>query len=396
MRKLYFIFGTIVVIKQIFTFKMPIFSASIGGYNLDVLLFFSFIGISLFIFVFDCLMRRKVRPRDIGLLVYVLFSVLVTIANWTNTSAFLTDASFFLMPMAVYVWVRTTNIKPSTYVKILAVASVGAAIVSILVSIGVLDVGIWAADGNFVRAAGAVNSTFGVCGLIVASVLIFNSNKTEHGISSLLLYVTLVCGFIIVFLSFSRTRWVLCAAIFFFIFLSSFGKKAKQNSFGALRMICFVIVALFVIAFFAPEFFGKLFEQMRARFANIFSSDDSILYRGEEVGRQFDLFLTNPVFGVGWGKLTANGIYVHAVYPGLLAQSGLFALCYLAWYFSPLWLVFHYKKLKATSAYVQVSLLLQLSLFILNFTNAGFVVSGGYFMLAGVFIIEQSLLREKG
>ena len=396
MRKLYLIFGTIVIIKQIFTFKMPIFSASIGGYNLDVLLFFSFIGISLFIFVFDCLMSRKVRPRDIGLLLYVLFSALGTIVNWTNTNAFLTDASLFLMPIAVYVWVQKTNIKPATYVKILAVASVGAAIVSILVSIGVMDVGIWAADGDLVRVAGVVNSTFGVCGMIVASVLIFNSNKTEHGVNLLLLYVTLICGFIIVFLSFSRTRWVLCAGIFFLIFLSSFGKKAKQNNFGALRIICFVIIALFVMAFFAPEFFGKLFEQMLERFDNISSGDDSILYRGEEAGRQFDLFLTNPVFGVGWGKLTSNDIYVHAVYPGLLAQSGLFALCYLAWYFSPLLFVLQYRKIRGNSAYVQTSLLLQFSLFILNFTNAGFVVSGGYFMLAGVFIIEQSLLREKG
>lgn len=391
MRKIYLVFGAIVIFKQIFTFSIPIFSIPFLGRDVNTVMFYFFIGISLLIFLFDCFQRNRIHIRDFCLLCYIFTSILGSLLNWKNFTYFVSDACLFLMPIAVYIWVVHTEITFEVFVKIFGIVSILAATVSVLVSIGILDVGIWAAEGDYVRAAGAINSTFGVGSIIIASVLIFNSNKNEHSINIFLLYSMLISGFIIVLLSFSRTRWILCATLFVSIFLSTFKRNVNINKFGALRIICFILVALFFVKFFSPEFFDKIFEQMSDRFEKVTIGDHSITYRGEEADLQMKLFWQNPFFGSGWGSLSSKGMYTHAIYPALLAQSGIFALCYLIWYFSVLFSTIKFRKTNKDSPYIQISLLLQFALFVLNLTNSGFIVSGGYIALAMIFIVEKSL-----
>lgn len=391
LKKIYEVFGFIVLIKQIFTFQIPFFNTPFLGRDINTYLLYMLIVSSLTLWTIKTILNNKVSLRDLCLLIYMTISIIVTLIFSWSMNDILSDAILFMMPVVVYAWYNICKPNLNTYLNVILIASILSGILSVLIALGIINVDIWAAEGNLVRVAGAISSTFGVGSFIITMCLLFLTDNTWSTKKRCLLYVSLVGSIVTVLFSFSRTRWVICAVVALLVFWLSL-KNANKTRFGFVRILLFISLFVAITVVYNPDIVDKIFAQMMIRFDNLQANDHSVTYRFEESSAQFEIFKSNFILGSGWGILSYNDMYIHNLYVSLPAQSGIFSLCYFVWLFSYITNVVS-TKYKFT-AYITTSLLIQIVLIILNATNGGIVVSGGYFLLIYVFMIDD-IISEK-
>lgn len=393
LRRCFSIFGFIVIIKQMFTFSMPFFSMPFLGYDVNTILFYLFIALSIMCWAMKIIRVKKATYIEFGLLVYLMISFSISMILWPGISYFLSDATLFLMPVAVYFWCDYCEINLRVYSNVVMITSILGGIVSLCVGMGILDVGIWAAENDYVRAAGAVNSTLGVCGFTLSICLLFIHKDKLPFFERILCYAGLVGSVVTVLFSFSRTRWVLCVGILLFVLIISMfnGKETKHGWFKLTLLVG--IVVLFLIST-QTESINKLFQQMFGRFALVKSGDHSVSYRFEEIDIQISFFKDSPFLGNGWGAISGNDMFVHNIYSALLMQAGVASIGYYAWYFSFFYKLIKFRKKCRFNCFMVISFIFQLILIVLNFTNAGIFISGGYFMMILVYIVDRNLRED--
>lgn len=392
LKKIYEIFGFIVLTKQIFTFQIPFFSAPFLGRDVNTYLLYFLISSSLFFWVAKLIRKNKVSLRDFGLLIYLFISAVVTLGFSWHINNVLSDAIMFMMPIVVYAWYNVCKPKLDTYIKILLFTSILSGTLSILISIGTIDVKIWAANGDLVRAAGAISSTFGVGAFIITMCMLFLMDNSWTRKNRWLIYLALIGSIVTVLLSFSRTRWVICACVAILVSLMAL-KNVKKSGYGIVRLVAFFSILIAMTIVYQPDIIEKIFSQMMIRFDNVQANDHSITYRFLESNVQIAIFASYFIMGAGWGVLSTYGMYIHNLYTALPAQSGMFSIFYFLWLLS--FLIKAIRNKMGHDLRIIMSLILQGVLLVLNATNGGIIVSGGYFMLIFVYIVDDMIRNDR-
>lgn len=388
MNRIFAILGYVVIISQIFSIRIPLLSNIVTGYSIKFILFYFFIIFSIFRWMLSIFKEKRIKKIDSLLIVFLIFPYLIGgIRDWGIRNVF-EESVLFIMPVAIYAWCQTENLNQKTYVNVFLGTVIVGAIISVLVALRIVETDIWAADGQLVRAAGAVDSTLFLGGIIISYIkfFVFNNNK-QYRVSRILCFAAFVSSIVGLLFTQSRSRITIAAVIIFgFVLFNLFNKK---SNYGNLKFLGVIILCLIVAVLYVPDIFEQIISQILGRFSTL--SDGNIIYRENESSAQINAFLTAPLMGLGWGSRSQfYNMYVHNMYTALLMQGGLlFSLCYFVWLLS-----------FAKSNLVQIikegfncentiCLSLFMVLFVLGFTNAGIVLSGGYFMLLYIFICDK-------
>lgn len=393
LKKAYAIIGMVIIIKQMFTFYIPFFSAPLLGRDVNTFLFYLYIILSILLYIYESVHNRKVRVRDFALLIYIFITLCFSLINWEGSHFFLADATMCLMPIAIYIWANYCKISLRFYIYAMCIATIIGGVLSVLIAMKIFDVGIWAAESDFVRAAGAINSTLGVCGFSATIALLFLTEAKFSFYEKVLIYLGLIGSLLIVVFSFSRTRWVICIGVLVVILIISI-IKGKKTRFGGFRMVLLLACIVFVVMIYSPGIVNKMFTQMSYRFNLVSLGDHSVSYRFDEADFQIGQFKKNFGLGLGWGSVTYNETYMHNLYTALLMQSGFAAIGYMIWYLSFFVNAVKHRKEIGFNVFLIISILFQLVLYVLNVTNGGIIVSGGYFMLTLVIIVDRIMMEQ--
>lgn len=386
-------FGFIIITKQVFTFELPFFSKPLFGRDVNTYLFYLFIFLSLIVLLSLMLGLERKNKNNWFIIIYLFYSLIISAFNFYDLNYFLSDFSLFVMPIAIYSWYKYCNVSVKECINWFSIVGILMAFFSILVSTRLIDVGIWAADGDYVRAAGAISSSAAIgCLIGILSYLLFNREKR-----SLLDYifnaVGLVGSIITIIFSFSRTRWIISffavlIIVLFFLFIS----QKRKNNYGFIVLTIIICVSSYLLL--RSNILDKAVEQMMIRFERVQYGDHSIVYRQEEMVAQVNCFIDSYFLGMGWGSVSGSEMYVHNIFTALIMQSGLFSIFYFAWYFSFFIIAFKYLNVRNNVFVLCASMLLQIILIILGITNGGIMVSGGYFSFILIIACDVDMRRD--
>ncbi len=388
MKKLYTVLAYAVMISQIFNIRLPILSSLIAGYSVKFLLFYAFIFVSLAILFLSLFIKKKIL-LSVLMAIFVVVPFLVGFANGYAFMDIVVDACLFLMPLSVFIFADTVELDLNRYLKIFSIVSIVGAVASVMVSLRMIPVDIWAAEDSLVRAAGAIESSMFLGGLVVFSVRLFVFPKAESRYLKLLYYLSWISCVIGIVFSQSRVRiFLMLIIILSFIVYSLFHKKSKR---GALKIIalCAVVFAVVFVRYFdvAQQIISQVFD----RFSQLQGDDINITTRSDEAYEQLSWFFESPIFGSGWGKRTELELYAHNLFVTLLGQTGIVcAICYICWLLYPLKQNYlNYKKYGLNTDNV-TSMLLVITFLALGFTSAGVLQSGAYFSVLYAFIFIKN------
>ena len=386
-------FGFIIIAKQVFTFQLPFFSIPFLGRDVNTYLYYLFILLSLLALISFLLGRERKDKNNWFLLFYLIWSLIISIFNLINYNYFLSDFALFVTPIAIYSWYKYCHPSLKECINWFSIVGILMAYFSIMISTGSLDVGIWAAEGDYVRAAGAISSSAGIgCLIGILSYLFFSREK--RGFAEYLLNIVGLAGSVVtIIFSFSRTRWVISIfAVALVILAFLFTSRRKKNKFGFAFLILLIGAGTFLLL--RSNILDKAIEQMMTRFDLVQYGDHSIIYRQEEMYAQLNAAVDGSLLGTGWGSISGSDMYVHNIFTALVMQAGLFSIFYLLWYFSFFATLFKYLKVRRNMFVLSVSTLLQLILIVLGITNGGFMVSGGYFTFVLVVACDVNMKKE--
>ena len=197
--------GFVVMGSQIFTLSLPILSTTIAGYSLKFLLFYLLIFAVNCLWVFKKICVGTITITELGVAALVVCPVVIGLVWGWSLGSVVLDVVHMLMPIVIYQWIDLVSVKREGFLKFLAWISIAAAVVSVLVALGVIDAGIWSEQGDYVRSAGAVDSTIGIIAVCVAMVCLYIYPE-EAKKNKLLLVAMLISGIITTIFSQSRTR----------------------------------------------------------------------------------------------------------------------------------------------------------------------------------------------
>lgn len=395
LKKVFNILGYVVIVSQIFSVKIPILSQSIFGYSIKYLLFYFFIATSIGKWLVSIIRKGKIKYDDVFLINFMFFPYFVGIffGGW-GLSNVLIESVLFMMPVAVYLWVQTGNLKQDAFIIIFQGTVIIGAVVAVLVALRLVETNIWAAEGELVRAAGAVDSDLFMGGFILSYVMLFVFPKKEKLYRKMLCLLAFAGSIIGLLFTQSRTR--LGIAVIFVVAMLIFNIFNKRSKYGNVRVVLVTIIGIYLILRYVPSIFNQIIEQIQGRFNVV--DDQNIIYREKESLIQLQGFLSSPVVGLGWGSRSQyRRMYVHNLYTTLLMQCGLlFGGCFIIW-----WCGFIKRNLLSIKRLGinrdnSVCLFILLLSSALGFTNAGIVQSGSYFTLMYVFICDKQKYRQKG
>lgn len=381
------ILGYVVIISQIFSIKMPIFSNLIFNYSIKFILFYFFIFISILRWIYIIFRTNRIKERDIFLIFFLVFPYIIGIIRGWGIQNILEESVLFVMPIAVYAWSQNENLSKEVYINIYLGTVIIGAIVSVLVALRIVETDIWAASNQLVRAAGAIDSTLFLGGFVISHIMLFVISNNDYKINKILCvsaYISSIIG-----LLFTQSRSRIFIAIMLIIGFMVFNLINKKSHFGNLRLIVLVSVCVIIVLLYTPDLFHQILTQVLDRFSTL--SDGNIVYRENESSMQIQAFLSAPLTGLGWGSRSQfHNMYVHNIYTTLLMQCGIiFTLCFFVWILFII--IKNLKKIKMQGFNCENTICMSILavLFILGFTNAGIVLSGGYFMLLYVFICNK-------
>ena len=391
MKKCFNLIAYLAIVLQVFAISIPIFDNVIMGYSLKYLFYYGFIFFSIGNWMIKKIFSRYIALKDFCLLLFIVCPYIFGIVYGWNFSQIVIESVLFLMPIAVYAWQQTSNIDKDKYVDLFLVVVIIAAIVSGLVAFRVISTSIWAPDGQLVRSAGAVDGTIFIGGYIFSFVNLFMypSLVLKRKVFYIISFVGSIVG---IMFGQSRARIVLVLMLTILGFvINMFNRKSKLGNF---RFIGYAIIGICIVVAVFPEYFQNILQQVYSRFNTM--SDGNIVYRNTESSLQISEFLENPLFGKGWGSRSQyETMYAHNIYTTLLMQCGLcFSGCLGVWFLS--FIVELLKSIKkiGVNKDTVLSFCIIISLIILGISSAGFVQSGGYFMLIFVFLVDQEIRNK--
>ena len=193
-----------------------------------------------------------------------------------------------------------------------------AGVISALVYMGVIDTGL-----NYKLSITVLDNTIGLLGLAVSLYLIISN------INIVFSWITVIMSAMVLLTGQSRARTILALVIVFsFILYVLFIKRGKK-----VKSIATIAVVMLIILFFVNknidvinDYLGFLIGKFE-----IIGEDSSFEYRITEMKVHFDLFKTNPLWGIGCGVLNSkfqtsldSFFYGHNMFTAVLAVNGIF------------------------------------------------------------------------
>lgn len=193
-----------------------------------------------------------------------------------------------------------------------------AGVISALVYMGIIDTGL-----NYKLSITVLDNTIGLLGLAVSLYLIISN------INIVFSWITVIMSAMVLLTGQSRARTILALVIVFsFILYVLFIKRGKK-----VKSIATIAMVMLIIIFFVNknidvinEYLGFLIGKFE-----IIGEDSSFEYRITEMNVHFDLFKTNPFWGIGCGALNSkfqtsldNFFYGHNMFTAVLAVNGIF------------------------------------------------------------------------
>lgn len=387
MSKIFKVLGYVVIISQIFSINVPILSFNIAGYTIKYILFYIFIILSIVKWFAQIITHMKIKKVDLFFVCFIFFPYFIGMIMGWNIQDIIEESILFIMPFAVYTWSESENLDKDKFIKIFFFTVILGAVVSVMVALRIIETDIWAANDQFVRAAGAVDSTLFLGGAIMSFIMLFVCSEKQNETSKLFATITFVSGIIGLLFSQSRSRIALFLMLIgCFLVFNLFYKKSKW---GNVKILSFVCVSILVIWLWFPEIFAQIINQVQARFETL--NDENIVFRQTESAVQIDAFLKSPLFGLGWGsRAQFQNMYVHNIYSTLLMQGGIiFFGCFIIWFFNFIKTILYDINKIGINCENIICLTFWGILFILGFSNAGFVLTGGYFMLLYIFLCDS-------
>lgn len=380
--------GYVVLASQIFTLSIPLLDMTLRGYTLKYLLFYLMIFAVGVLWVVKKVRHNTVRISDLFLLALLVGPFVVGMVLRWPVRTILLEGIHMMMPIVIYQWVDLVDIKKENYTRFFAWVTIAAGIVSVLVALGFISTGIWTPEGNYVRSAGAVDSTIGVAAFCMAAVQLY-IYPPENKKRKLLLTAMLLAAVATTVFSQSRTRIVLLAGLAaIVVLLSLFSEKSKR---GTVRFLIFAAIITVVVLRVFPDVVEQILSQVSARFQQTSSEELNVSYRQQEFATQMRMFAESPIVGKGWGSRSAFAdMYFHNIYSTLLMQGGLvFGGGYIIWIVSFLFRAVRNWYKKADTGSSVICTLLMVALIILGFTNGGMMQSSGYLAMAYLYIDEK-------
>lgn len=380
--------GFYVLFSQIFKADIPILGWTILGYSIKYLLYYSFIfGVTIFWWL-AVLKKREASIQEIVIMTLESGTFITGILwGWPLKDVVL-EFVRLLMPVFIYQWIELIEIEKKEYFYLFIYTNIVAGLISVLVAFRIIDTNIWAAEGDYVRSAGAVDSTICIGGVILSLVLLYvypDDNKKRQ----LLLLINLISSILTAVFSQSRTRIVIILALFIIVFFYNIFNKQSKG--GSLRFLILLILAFVAAVILFPEELASISRQIIGRFSNLSNQDINISVRDEEMMQQIECFKTSPIIGLGCGAIAQHEhMYYHNLYTTFLMIGGLmFGGAYILWYFSYLIKAFVHLIKGRNLSDALVSFLFMITLTILGYTNAGIIQSGGYLMMVFIFLDDK-------
>jgi len=391
LRKLYLMYGYLVILTQLVHIELPVFSIVVGGYTIKYLLYYSFVAVSMAAWVFTLIRKKSARTYEWLLLLVMAYAFVTGLVGGYGFMTVAVDFSLYAMPVALYAWARVAMPSFKGAVEIFLLMNVASAVISVLVATRVISTDIYAAEGDLVRTAGAIDSTLAMGGFALCLVLLFTRNNGAVRINRVLVFVALASSILASMLAQSRTRiFLLLIAVVAIVIFNAYDRHGTKT----LQLVFGIALALGLVYLVFSEQINVLISQIFDRFAETDlggEEDINVSARWEEMTLQLSAFLKNVVSGLGFGSRTLyDDMYVHNVFTALLMQTGAVGfVAYSAFVLAPGWRSLVKIKRREHDKADVISLFLTLLVFVLSLTNAAALLAGGYFMLLITRIIDN-------
>lgn len=384
------------IIGSIFAIKVPFLSSIVAGYSVEMLIYYFFMFVAALRWIVVRLVAGKMDKSEFLLLCFCVFPFVFGNAFGYGYRAAFVDFIIFFLPIATFLWCRVDNINKQSFLKILSYTAIAGAVVSILVSVRVIETDIWAAEDQLVRAAGAVDSSLFSGSIIIFGSLLFIYPTSIEAKHKFLYRCAFIASCIGILFSQSRTRIFLAVIIMLIIFFMGF-RYGYKSRYGSIRIIIFVVICVFVAWKITPDMFESILEQVKDRYSTVGDSDTNIASRSAEIKIQMEEFYASPIFGKGWGARAFTALYVHNIYTSVLMIGGIvFGGCFLFWYLGFFSRIFKSVKKNGWVASSFISFIILVVFAILGFTNAGIIQSGAAMTMMYVYLSDKHDFSENG
>ena len=389
------LFGYVVIISQLFSINIPILSTLVAGYSVKYILYYLFILIVNIIWFSKKFLKKRVNIKAFIVGIMIISPFLIGVIMGWSLGNIIIEAVLFIMPVTVYQWVDLVDIDSHEIVCVFSWVSIVAGIISILVAFRIIQTDIWAAQGDFVRAAGAIDSTLGIGGVALALILLYVYPENYKGKMRFFLIGMLISSVVILIFSQSRTRIVLMLVIVLGVIIYNFFNG--RSKLGTLKLILMIALGIIVATSLFPQVFNQIMEQVATRFNSVGATDVNIVARSNESALQLKAFLSSPILGLGWGcRVQYSDMYVHNIYTSLLMYGGLlFGTMYIIWLLSFLFRAMSQVVRRQNLQWSVISVCMMVLLIVLGFANGGIVQSGGYFMAIIPFMVEKKWKEDR-
>ena len=321
--------GILVVLFLFFSqfTNLPIANPLIAGRNISVYLGYLVVVASFFLFL-DKIVQNNGRFKidECFFVLGILFTLLMSILSGSSFDGIWNEMFAFLVPILLVYPIKYSQIKQSTLLNVLFVASLTGGILSLLIAIKVIDVDKWTAVGDLVRTAGFIDGTLGVIGFCCAIVYLINA---ENKFSLIAALIGLVGAGMIVAFGLSRLRIAILIGVFFVVLLT---KKPNKDIRRKINLVLIIVLIISFIIYMFPDVVNTVLRMIDTRFSAI-GTDDNTSYRVREMKIHLQKLVQSFGLGTGWGvRDSMEEVFVHNVYTGLLMHCGLIFGSYYIYY----------------------------------------------------------------
>lgn len=278
-----------------------------------------FLGMSCLMFLIVCTYGLvKAKYLYLLLLLQIVFSFISSIYQGFSVPISLYNDFLYTTPFLLLIISECFYFDIKKVCRQIQYMTCIAGVISALVYMGVIDTGL-----NYKLSITVLDNTIGLLGLAVSLYLIISN------INIVFSWITVIMSAMVLLTGQSRARTILALVIVFsFILYVLFIKRGKK-----IKSIATIAMVMLIIIFFINknidvinEYLGFLIGKFE-----IIGEDSSFEYRITEMNVHFDLFKTNPFWGIGCGALNSkfqtsldNFFYGHNMFTAVLAVNGIF------------------------------------------------------------------------
>ena len=164
----------------------------------------------------------------------------------------------------------------------------------------------------------------GMAVVLWGCVMFFNGNRKTYKIWFAISLIALL-------LTGKRAHILFSCAALFFAYYAYMSNRRKTRLVRTFGILIGVLVGVYIIANYIPAL-----AVFMTRFADTAESGDNTLGRTQMWAIAFDLFLDNPLFGIGWGQFIHRNIHewnAHNIYVQLLCETGIIGFTFFVCFF---------------------------------------------------------------